>query len=155
MNERNNKILIVDERHIDKTIRVIDMLKVPKDYKSVLDEGIEYIKDKTFEVNEIENHLFIAKDDLSSNLKGLFEFYFGDIACFLYDEELGLQLDNYTLFREETIKDLDESLKECLKKQIEPSQFLTKETYQGIVLYDPELPSYKVRWSLIEKINVA
>ncbi|MCK9470679.1 MAG: hypothetical protein M0Q88_02870 [Bacilli bacterium] len=146
--------LLVNEKHIKRTVRVIEMLKVPKNYKTVLDDRIEYIKDKIFEANEIENHIFIAKDDLSNDLKGLFEFYFGDLACFLYDEELGLFLDNYALFKEETIKILDESLGECLKKQIKPSQFLAKETYKGITLYDPETPEYMDNWKLEEKIKL-
>lgn len=155
LNKQSNNLLIVDEKHIIKTIRVIDMLMIPKDYKNILDKRIEFIKDKTFTQNEIENYLFITKDNLSNDLKGLFEFYFGSIACFLYDEELGLHLYDYTQFRKELIKSLENSLEECLKEKIKPSQFLVKETYQGIVLYDPEIPTYKDEWELVEKIAVA
>ena len=159
VNKETKRIILVKKEEIEKTIQVINMLKVPKDYKTILDKRIEFISDKIFNENDLINYVFILKENLTSDLKGLFEFYYGSLSLFIYDELLENRPDlietpnnEYDSFKERLTKKLEEQLNCCLKEQIKTSQFLIKEEYKGIVLYDPLKPAYMDKWELKETI---
>lgn len=161
VNEQNKHILTVNENEIRKTVRIINMLMLPKDYKTVLDKGIKFISDELFCVKDLKGYVFIAEENLTSDLKGLFKFYYGSLPLFMHDEFLDNRpdlLENYVekesvSFQEAIISKLEDDLTMCLKKLIKAKQFLVKETYKGIVLYDPEKPAYLDKWKL-KKIQI-
>ena len=82
-NRKSNEILTIKEEDIREEIRVVDMLKVPKNVKSITDKNIEYIHDVTYEVKELGQFLLIAEEDLTFALRVLYYYYRGDIFSFL------------------------------------------------------------------------
>lgn len=151
VNTKSNHILIVDENYIEKSTRIIHMLKVPGEARTILDKRIEFIFDERINLKDMDGYVFIDVENLTKELKCLYKDYYGSFEVYLYD----FHLEESNQYRETTINKLNEELEKCLKVAVKPKMFLVKEVYQGIVLYDPEIPSYKNRWELVEEIKIA
>lgn len=162
VNKKNKQKLVIKESEIKKTVRIINMLMVPQDFKTILDERITFLSNEELDIKDLEGFVFIDKEDLTSDLIGLFKFYYGSLSLFLYDEFLEKRpdlLENHTkendTFKKIIIEKLEIQFEDCMKKKVYPNQFLVKESYQDIVLYDPQTPTYKDKWELKEKIKTA
>ncbi|MCQ4924868.1 hypothetical protein NE686_17330 [Tissierella carlieri] len=144
-NRKSNEILKIKEEDIREEIRVVDMLKVPKNVKSITDKNIEYIRDVTYETKELDQYLLIAEEDLTFALKVLYDCYRGDIFSFLCGFRKSKELKEVDVMRK-----LNEELEENMSKAIKPSLIIPQFTFNGIVLVNPKLPDYEEEWQLLE-----
>lgn len=158
VNKENKQTLFIPEDKINKTIQLIDMLMIPKGCKTILDKRIEFINDETFQIKDLDNFVFICKEDLTYDLKGLFDFYCCSLPLFIYNELLEKRpdllerhTDEYDSFTKRTVDKLEKQFCKCMRYKVFPHQFLIKEEYKGIMLYDPLTKPYEDKWSLVEK----
>lgn len=149
INKRSKKSLIVNAKDIVEFVELQDTLKIPISYSSIGDKGIEFIKYGLYDKRDLKGSIFIDEEDLTKDLISLYKDYYGCLAVFLYDSECYEADEKYSMRAS-----LDEQFEGCLKKAFSLDCFLTKNTYQGITLYDPKVPQEKERWNWVETYQV-